>query len=387
MLFYNQATLPTMKFSDIPGHDSVKQRMRQMVASDHLPHALLLEGPAGIGKLALARAFAQYIHCETPDPKGDSCGECRSCRLHQSMNHVDTHYSYPVVKLDGMNTAPTSEDFYPEWTEFAANRIYTDIAAWSSTFSKRNAHPIIYVTESEALVRKLAFTSHVSRYKIVIMWLPERLNETAANKLLKLIEEPFEDTIFILVSDNPAEILPTIYSRVQRLALKRLPDSIVAENLMKRGGLHMTDAMAIAHNAAGNMIDAVNGLNANKELRTYFDSFVSLMRLAYMRDVKQLREWADDLALLGREQELDFYDYATRMIRENFMLNFNVPALTYLSQTEHAFSARFSRFITVKNVEKLIEVFTDAKRDIAGNGNGKIINFDVAIKTILLLKQ
>ncbi len=208
----------TMKFSDIPGHNSIKERMRRMVLEDHLPHAILLEGPAGIGKLALARAFAQYIQCENRDPDGNACGVCRSCRLHQSMNHVDTHYSYPVVKLDNMNSAPSSEDFYPEWSEFVGGTVYSDIAAWTATFSKRNAKPVIYVAESEQLIRKLAFTSHVSRYKIVIMWLPERLHETAANKLLKMIEEPFEDTIFILVSNSPAEILPTIYSRVQRLA-------------------------------------------------------------------------------------------------------------------------------------------------------------------------
>lgn len=376
-----------MKFSEIPGHDSIKQRMRQMVQSDHVPHAVLIEGPSGIGKLAMARAFAQYIQCENPAPDGDACGTCRSCRLHQSMNHVDTHYSFPVVKLDNMNSAPISADFYPEWIEFVNSSVYSDIAAWSTTFNKRNAHPIIYVTESEELVKKLAFTSHVSRYKIVIMWLPERLHETAANKLLKLIEEPFEDTIFILVSDTAAEILPTIYSRVQRLSLKRLPDAIVAQNLMKRGGLAEADAMAIAHNAAGDMNTALSMLKSDKSTKTYFDTFVSLMRLAYMRDVRKLREWAEDLSALGREMEIDYYDYSTRMIRENFMLNFSMPALTYLSSTELAFASRFARFITVKNVEKLVEIFTDARRDIAGNGNGKIINFDVAIKTILLLKQ
>lgn len=376
-----------MKFSDIPGHNSIKERMRRMVLEDHLPHAILLEGPAGIGKLALARAFAQYIQCENRDPDGNACGVCRSCRLHQSMNHVDTHYSYPVVKLDNMNSAPSSEDFYPEWSEFVGGTVYSDIAAWTATFSKRNAKPVIYVAESEQLIRKLAFTSHVSRYKIVIMWLPERLHETAANKLLKMIEEPFEDTIFILVSNSPAEILPTIYSRVQRLAMKRLPDQTVAENLMTRGGLQPADAMAIAHNASGNMITALNLLGNDKETKTFFDTFVSLMRLAYMRDIRKLREWADDLASLGREVEMAYYDYSTRMVRENFVLNFNRPALTYLSTTERAFASKFARFITVRNVEKLIEVFTDAKRDIAGNGNGKIVNLDVAIKTILLLKQ
>lgn len=376
-----------MKFSEIPGHESIKERMRAMVNGDHLPHAILLEGPEGIGKLAMARAFAQYIHCENRDENGDACGECRSCRMHRSMNHVDTHYSFPVVKLDGMNSAPVSDDFFTEWTEFCNGRIYSDIATWTDTFNKRNAQPVIYVTESEELVKKLAFTSHVSKQKIVIMWLPERLNEQAANKLLKLIEEPYDDTVFILVSNNSAEILPTIYSRVQRLTLKRLPDRIVADNLMKRGGLSDADAMAIAHNASGNMIAAIEALDTDDDIKTYFDTFVKLMRLAYMRDVAKLRVWADDLAALGREKEIDFYDYASRMIRENFVMNFNIPSLCYLSRTEHDFATRFARFITVKNVEKLIEVFTLARRDISGNGNGKIVNFDVAIKTILLLKQ
>lgn len=361
--------------------------MRQMVNADHLPHALILEGPEGIGKLSMARAFAQYIHCENRNPDGDACGECRSCRLHQSMNHVDTHYSFPVVKLDGMNSAPISDDFYSDWIEFLNRRIYTGIDAWAGLFTKKNAHPIIYVTESEALIKKLAFTSHVSRYKIVIMWLPERLHDTAANKLLKMIEEPFDDTLFILVSNSPAEILPTIYSRVQRLEMKRLPDSTVAENLLKRGNISETDAMAIAHNAEGNMITATNLLENDSDIASFFDFFVSLMRLAYQRDVRKLREWSENLASLGREREIQFYEYCTRMMRENFILNFNVPALTYLTQTELQFSSKFARFITVNNVERLISVFDKAITDIAGNGNGKIINFDVAIKTILLLKQ
>ncbi len=376
-----------MKFSDIPGHDSVKQRMRQMVHSGHLPHALIIEGPEGTGKLAMARALAQYIQCENPDPDGDACGECRSCRLHQSMNHVDTHYTFPVVKLDGMNTAPTSDDFYREWTEFINNRIYTGINGWSATFGKKNAHPIIYVTESEALVRKLAFTSHVSRQKIVILWLPERLHEAAANKLLKMIEEPPEDTVLILVSNSPGEILPTIYSRVQRLQMKRLSDAIVAGNLMKRANLTETDAMAAAHNAEGNMIKALEQLGTDDDFKVNFDTFVSLMRLAYKRDVRALRDWADELASLGREKEISFYEYAARMVRENFMMNFNVPALTYLTDTERAFAVNFAQFITTGNVEKLSEVFACAARDITGNGNGKIINYDVAIKTILLLKK
>lgn len=376
-----------MKFSDIPGHESVKTRLRHMVQSDRIPHALLLEGPEGIGKLALARAFAQYIHCENPTADGDSCGVCRNCRMHQSMNHVDLHYTFPAVKSEGAKSSPISDDFYQEWTDFIGGRVYSDIGAWSATFNRRNANPQIYVEEADDLIHKLAFTGHVARYKLVILWLPERVNETAANKILKLVEEPYEDTIFIMVSNDPKKILPTIYSRLQRITLKRLPDAIVAENLMKRGNMSAEDAMAVAHNANGSMITALEMADSNEEMTTFFDTFVRLMRLAYMRDVKQLREWSEKLAAMTREQQMGFYEYATRMIRENFVLNFGVPTLSYLTSTEHAFAVKFARFITVANVEKLIEVFDKARNDIAGNGNGKIINFDIAIKTILLLKQ
>lgn len=376
-----------MKFSDIPGHEQAKERMRQMTGAHRLPHAILLEGPAGIGKMALARAFAQYIHCENPDPKGDSCGECQACRLHQSMNHIDMQYVYPVVRLDGMNHAPVSDDFHQEWIDYLDGRLFMDFRYWADSFGKKNGQPQTYVTESAALIHRLAFTSHVSRYKIVIWWLPEKMNEEAANKMLKMIEEPFEDTIFIMVSDQPREILPTIYSRVQRIELKRLPDSIVAAYLSEHFDISGTDAMAIAHIAEGNVTTAIHAIAQTKETSEFFDLFVRLMRLAYQRNVKSLRDWADELAAIGREREMRFYEYAMRMVRENFVYNFHTPELTYMTREEEQFSTRFSRFINEANVEKIISTFNKALTDIAGNANGKIVNFDVAIKIIMLLIQ
>lgn len=374
-----------MKFSEIPGHDSAKQRMRQMADSGKLPHALLLEGPAGIGKIALARAFAQYIHCEHRSTNGDACGHCQPCLLHQSMNHIDTTYIYPVVKLDGMNTAPISNDFREEWLKYLDGRLYMDFQEWTSTFQKKNAQPVTYVTESAELIRTLAFTSHVSRYKIVIWWLPEKMNQEAANKLLKLIEEPYDDTLFIMASDNPRDILPTIYSRVQRIQLKRLPDDIVADYLCSLFEMNKVDAIAAAHIAEGNAVRAVEAVRQSKESTLFFDLFVRLMRLAYQRNVHALRGWADELAGTGRETETRFYSYAIQLIRENFIYNFNIPDLNYMTSDEEKFSIRFARFITEENVEKLIKTFDCARTDIAGNANGKIVNLDVAIKVIMLL--
>lgn len=374
-----------MKFSEIPGHDTAKERMRRMAQTDRLPHAILLEGPSGIGKMALARAFAQYIQCDHPDGNGDPCGTCQSCMLHQSMNHIDVQYVFPVVKLDGMNSAPISDDFRDQWVEYLGNRLYMDFQQWANSFGKKNGQPQTYVTESSALLHRLAFTSHVSRYKIVIWWLPEKMNEEAANKMLKMIEEPYDDTIFIMVSDQPREILPTIYSRVQRIELKRLPDATIANYLTSNFDISEADAMAIAHIAEGNATRAMQALNETKETAEFFDLFVRLMRLAYQRNVKALRDWADELAGIGREREIRFYDYAMRMIRENFIYNFHIPELTYMTGTEEQFSTKFSRFINEANVEKIISTFNRAQTDIAGNANGKIVNFDVAIKTIMLL--
>lgn len=374
-----------MKFSEIPGHETVKQRLRQMALSGKLPHAILLEGPAGVGKMALARAFAQYIHCEHPDPNGDACGRCHSCRLHEAMNHIDTQYVFPVVKTDGMNSNPVSDDFRDQWVEYLKDRIYMDYQGWTALFGKKNAQLLTYVTESSALLHRLSFTSHVSRYKIVVWWLPEKMNEEAANKLLKMIEEPFDDTIFIMVSDRPRDILPTIYSRVQRIPVKRLPDETVARYLCDNYEISEADALAAAHLAEGNVVKAMEVLNQSKETALFFDMFVKLMRLAYQRNVAELRRWSDDLAALGRDCEIRFYDYAMRMVRENFVYNFNVPEISYMTSTEEQFSVRFARFITVDNVERIIRVFDRARTDIAGNANGKIVNLDVIIKIIMLL--
>jgi len=376
-----------MKFSDIPSHDTAKARMRAMVISGHIPHAILLEGPEGIGKFALARAFAQYIHCSSPDPHGDACGECQSCRLHQSLNHIDLSYVYPVVKLEGMNTPPTSDDFFQQWTEYFRDRKYMDINRWAMTFPKKNAQPITYVTESASLLHKLAFTSHISKYKIVLWWLPERMNEEAANKLLKLIEEPFENTIFIMVSNDPKEILPTIYSRVQRIELKRLPDDVIAHNLMiSHPDIEPNNAMAIAHIANGSMIAAEDNYMFSGESEKYLNLFIQLMRLAYQRKIKDLRVWANSLADLGKEQQMRFYDYTMRLVRENFVFNYHIPQISYMNESETSFSTKFSPYINERNVEKLMSVFNKARTDISGNGNGKIINLDVAVKVILLLK-
>ena len=375
-----------MKFRDIPSHENVKRQLREMAADGRVPHALLLHGPAGSGKFMLARAFAQYLHCEHPTPDGEPCGTCHACLSHEAMSHVDTLYVYPVVKTEKLKE-PISNDYLDDFREFIAGSPFMDFDRWAGMFDKKNAQPIIYVYESAELERRLSVSATTSRYKIALMWLPEKMNEQAANKLLKLIEEPYPDTIFLLVSNDASAILPTIRSRCRPIEVTRLDDASVADYIRARLSMDPQDALATAHIAVGNVNAALRSVDATSVSRMFFDYFVRLMRLASQRDVKGLLEWSGDITSLGREQAVKFYDYAQRLIRENFVFNLNVPAISYLNRTEAQFSERFARFITERNAESIIRHMNQASSDIAGNANGKIVNFDFAIKMIILIKN
>lgn len=373
-----------MKFSDIIAHDSAKRRLKFFVDSDRIPHAILIEGPEGIGKFALARAFAQYVHCENPH-NGDSCGMCPSCIQHQSFNHIDTHFIFPVVKRKGRTTA-ISDDYIEEWREFLSENPYMDFEKWLEALDNINAQPQIYVDESADLIHKLNFTSHKAKYKIVLLWLPERMKIECANKLLKLIEEPHNDTLFVLVSNDARQILPTIYSRTQRIEMLRLGTHDVASYLTKKHAIDDATANSIAYLSEGNINKAEKELNLTKESSRFFSLFVELMRLAYQRKIHDLKRWSVDVSSLGREQEIKFLAYCQRLIRENFIYNLNVNGLNYMNNEESQFSVNFAKFITERNVEKLISVLNKAQSDIAGNANAKIVFFDLSVKVILLLK-
>lgn len=376
-----------MTFSEIPGHADIKRQMRDMALSGRVPHALLLHGPAGSGKFQLARAFASRLHCTDPTPQGEPCGRCSACVQVDAFSHIDTIYVFPVVKLEKMKFTPVSADFMEEFKEFVRLSPFMDFDKWASSFDKKNAQPVIYTTESDSLEQKLSLTSGISRYKTVLIWLPEKMNEATANKLLKLIEEPLGETVFVLVSNDVSAVLPTIRSRCRPIEVLRLSDEDVASYLVSHAAVDPGDALALAHCAEGNVNMALRALDATSVSRMFFDHFKRLMRLAYQRDVAGLKAWAEDVASLGREQELKFYEYCQRLIRENFIYNFSVPSLLYLSREEAEFSTRFARFITERNAPDIVAEMDRAMTDIAGNANGKIVNFDFAVKMIILIKN
>lgn len=373
-----------MRFADISGHDDVKQRLRDMVDENRMPHAIMIEGPEGSAKFALARAFLQYIHC-TARSAGDSCGRCPECKLSATLNHIDTFISFPVVKRSGRGD--TSDDYLAEFRDYVRDYPYMDFEEWLRRLDNINAQPLIYVSEATSLIRKLSITSRRSDFKTSLIWLPERLKEDAANKLLKLVEEPASDTIIVMVSNNSQLVLPTIYSRTQRVMVRRYTDAEVAEIISRKASMSEADAAIIARLANGSINEALRLVSVSKERKKFLEFFINLMRKAYQRKIIELRQWSADLAALGREPQIQFYEYCSRMLRENFVLNLKAPDLVFLTTDEMQFSVNFARFITNLNVMRLLDTFGKAATDIAANANSKIVNFDVAIQVILLLKR
>lgn len=383
MLPRTENLCPEMKFADIPGHEDIKRRLREMADSGRLPHALLLEGAEGTGKFMLARALAQYIHC-TDRHDGDSCGHCAACRQNETFNCVDTVYSFPVVK--GKSQSPVSDDRLADFKSFVSANPYMDFTTWLTILDNINAQPQIYVSEASELQRRLSYRTRASRFKTVLMWLPERLAEAAANKLLKLIEEPYDDTIFIMTSDNPRLILPTIYSRTQRIEVPRRTDAEL-EAILRSTGFSSDAAADLARIAEGSVSAALRLNDHSDERRSHLELFISLMRNAYARQVGELRKWSQKCADIGREGAVKFIDYCARMVRESFIMHLADKRLQTVSADEDRFLQRFHPYINHLNVEEIIERLDHLRRDILANANARIVFFEFAVRMIILLRR
>jgi len=385
-----------MKFSQIIGQQATKERFIRSVSEARIPHAQLLYGLDGVGKLPLAIAYAQYICCENRQT-ADSCGVCPSCVKFGKLVHPDLHFVFPIIKPAGKTTV-VCDDFIKEFREIVLEKIYFSIDEWYAKISNDAKQGMIYTNESEEILRKLSLKTYESEYKIMIIWLPEKMHVTAANKLLKILEEPYEKTVFLLVSNTPDEIISTILSRTQQINIPKLTDDDIVNALLadETNDATVEEARDAARIANGSYLKAKSILALSDENKLNFERFVSVMRLAWQvgnnkdhASLKTLRTWADDMAAsgVGRERQKKFLNYAQRMVRENFILNLHQPELNYLSSYEANFSNRFSPFINERNVEDLMAEFALAERQIEQNVNAKMIFFDLTLKIIMLLKR
>lgn len=379
-----------MKFSEVIGQEDVKDRLRELVRERRVPNTLMFCGPGGSGKMALALAFASYLLGER-DGEASLLADSQAIVNAEAMlarwEHPDLHFTYPVIKPVGTSAEHkmTSDDFTREWHELLCKSPYFSMDAWLACMDAANQQAIIGAGESDELTRKLSLKSSQGGYKVSIIWLPERMNVECANKLLKLLEEPPRQTVFIMVCEESDALLDTIKSRTQRIDIKRIDDAALEQALIERRAIDADTAHRIARIAGGNWLRALENLEAGNENRLFLDMFIMLMRLAYQRNIKELKQWSEAVAGYGREKQRRLLRYMMRMVRENFMYNFGQPELCYLTQEEENFSCKFARFINEANVVDINELLQKAHRDIGQNANAKVVFFDLALQMIVLL--
>ena len=373
-----------MFFKDIIGQKEAKQRLIREVKEGKIAHARLFCGPEGIGKLPLAIAYARYLSCSNPT-ETDACGTCPNCIKFNKLAHPDLHFVFPVIKKKSKDAV--SDDFISEWRELINQNPYFNLNMWLEEMGAENQQALIYVKESDEIIRKLSLKSSQGGYKIMIIWLPEKMNIECSNKLLKLLEEPPSQTVFLLVSEEPDTLLATIQSRTQRFNLYGIEEEDIVVRLQQQYGIQESDAISIAHRSEGNFLKALEEIHLNEENKIFFELFVNLMRLSYQRKIREMKQWSETLASMGRERQKHFLTYCQRMIRENFIYNFHDPSLIYLNEEEKNFSSRFAPFINEYNVINIMYELSEAQRHIEQNVNARMVFFDFSLKMIVLLVQ
>lgn len=372
-----------MFFKDVIGQEQAKEHLLSLVHENRIPHAMLFTGTEGCGKMPLALAFARYVCCEHPG-EHDACGQCQSCLMMNKYRHPDVHFAFPVVKTKpGRDTV--CDDYISQWRETLMNPYRLTLREWMSQMGATTQQPQIFVHESNEIQRKLSHKSMMGGYKVMIIWLPEKMNQECGNKLLKLIEEPPAQTLFLLVTEAPDAVLPTIVSRTQRFNLPPVSEEKIAEWLETNYSLQKADAQDIAHRSKGSLVNAIDCIASDKEENEFFTLFTQLMRLSYARRIREMKAWSEQIAGMGRERQKNFLNYCQDMIRENFVYNFHTPDMNYMTPKERQFATRFSPFISEKNVIGIMDELNLAARHIEQNVNAKFVFFDFALKMIVLL--
>jgi DNA polymerase III subunit delta' len=363
-------------FSEIIGQKAAKDRLIRSVKEGRISHAQLFLGPQGSGSLALAVAYAQYISCGNKQ-ENDSCGTCSSCVKYNKLIHPDLHFVYPVALSKDVRV---STDKASEWRQTFLENPYITLFNWFESLDAENKQAVIGVEESGEILRKLSLTTYEAEYKIMIIWQAEKMNQAAANKLLKILEEPPDKTLFLLVCESEDQLLRTIVSRTQLIKIPRISDEDMMKALMEHNGLSAEAAEKTAHLSDGNYSEALLLLNENENAAQNLASFQKLMRASLKFDPKQVLAWIDEVSDAGRERQKNFLTYSLHIIRESVVLNYGDAALVKLGADEQDFVKKFAPFIHGANIARFIEELDKAYFHMERNANVKILFMDLAFK-------
>ena len=375
-----------MLFNKIIGNLNIKKQLLEGVKNNRVSHAQLFSGKSGSAKLALALAYAQFLNCENR-LKNDSCNTCPSCLKYNSLSHPDLHLIVPVLKMKNIQH-PISDHFIQQWRDFITDNYYASLNDWIDSFGTENKtgqQGTIYKHEADDIHKKLSLKNYESEYRVVLIWMPERMNLEASNKLLKLFEEPPKGTIFILVSENINQLLLTTLSRLQIIQVSDFTTHDIV-NFFEKNTLSFEKAEQL-RNITDSDLGKINQiLNDNENTLDLFNDFSSWMRLLYKVDIQEISKWTNELALKGRKQQKLFLSYTIKMIRECIIYNFASNNLLKANEKEHAFLTNFSPFIHEENSLLMVEKLEESIQSINRNANAKILFFELSLQMVKLLK-
>jgi DNA polymerase-3 subunit delta' len=374
-----------MQFSEIIGHDDTKQLLLRAVQTNHLAHALLFDGPQGSANLALALALAQYVNCEDKQ-EADACGQCPSCVKIQKLVHPDLHMVFPVANLaKGKN----SEAYLADWRKFLLDQPYRTLPDWLETMGGDNKQGNISAEEARNILQKLSLKAYEGAYKIMLIWLPELMNVTSANALLKVLEEPPAQTLFLLVTNQPDKLLITILSRTQRIAVRAFTDDEVTAHLRQHLNLDEPTARRIAYLADGDLAQALKlgkQDDSGASVSGQHTWFAEWMRLCYRQDLLALVKQADQFDGFNKEKQKGLVEYSIRLYRDLFLWQQGAGSLLRLPDDELAFVKNFSKVLTIAHIEHIVSDLNEAAYHLERNARAKMIMLDMSLTFSRLIK-
>ncbi len=376
-----------MKFSDVIGQHDATHKLIQSVKDGRISHAQMFWGPPGIGKLALALAYAQYLNC-TNKTENDSCGSCPSCVKASRLTHPDIHFIYPTTTTKKIKKDPESRLFAEEWRSFVLeHNAYLRLNDWYDYLGVENKQGVIYARDATEITRILSLKAYEGIYRVIIIWMVEKLHNTAANKLLKLLEEPPENTVFILLSEETEQVLTTIKSRTYQIKIPRIDTEELQNTLAEKYHQRIADVSDAAVMADGSLPEAIRLYENAEDEKHNFVQFQQWMRLCFKSNVPELIDFSANISTTGREKQKSFLSYALHLFRNSLLQNHALFDYLRLSADEVAFNKNFAPFVHHDNILQLVEITEEGIRQIERNANAQILFLDISFKITKLLRQ
>lgn len=381
-----------MLFSEVLGQEHIKNHLTKSVDNGRVPHAQLFVGPEGSGTLPMAIAYAQYILCSNTNGENDTGNDACNLKF-KNIAHTDLHFAFPVTTSDKVKSKPVSSFYLEEWRQLLKEQPYGNLFDWYKLLGVDNKQGQIGVEEAHEIVKSLTLKSYEGGYKVMLIWMAEKMNTPCANKLLKLIEEPPNKTVFILITEDEEQIINTIRSRCQILHFPPLAQEVIKNALVKQYNLDISVATKIAHQANGNYNKASDLVYRDSEDIQFETWFIFWIRSAFKAKgnkaaIHDLISWSEDIAKTGRETQKQFLNFCLNFFRQALLFNYNAKSLVFLEpKTENFKLENFAPFVHGNNIMDISNELQDAIYHIERNGNSKIILTDLSIKLTRLLHK